>query len=124
MIDIQVSDRAKAGFIPVANPTDEVTHFRVSVTYSKGGINYFNYQNEPKGYWINVSPVKLEVKEYGSFWSTLLSKGFRHFVEEAPRFNKKKLDSLFSQLRDDVKNKTGIVTEIMNKVATSEGVAA
>jgi hypothetical protein len=123
MIDIQIRDRSASGFVPVKNPTDEFTHIRVSISFQKGGINYFNYKEEPKGYWISVSPVRLEKKDYGSFWTTLLSKGFRHFLEAAPRFNQKKLDSLFTQVQADINSNTGVVTDIMNKVTNLEKVA-
>lgn len=39
-------------------------HLKVEIYYSKGGMNYFNYKVEPRGYWLSVSPV--EVTRSGS----------------------------------------------------------
>lgn len=38
----------------------EYTHLDVSMQYSKGGINYFTYEQEPRGYYLHIQPVKVE----------------------------------------------------------------
>lgn len=43
-------------FLPVAKPGD-ITHLRVEVYYSLGGYNLFTYKQEPRGYYLSVSPV-------------------------------------------------------------------
>lgn len=35
----------------------QVNYIRVDFDYSKGGYNYFTYKQEPRGYYIHVSPV-------------------------------------------------------------------
>lgn len=66
---------------------------RITIHHDKGGINYFNYQTEPEGYWVTASPV--EVGD-GFEKSTLNGKGLgrRFFVAPSARFNFKKLQSL------------------------------
>ena len=34
-----------------------VNYIRIDFEYSKGGYNYFTYREEPRGYYIHVSPV-------------------------------------------------------------------
>lgn len=36
------------------------THLQIEVYYSKGGMNFFNYKEEPRGYYAAVTPVTLE----------------------------------------------------------------
>lgn len=36
------------------------THLKVEVYYKLGGINYCTYKQEPRGYYLSVSPVTLE----------------------------------------------------------------
>lgn len=43
-------------FLPVVKKGD-VTHLRVEVYYSLGGYNLFTYKQEPRGYYLSVSPV-------------------------------------------------------------------
>ena len=124
MQDIKCSDRSIAGFIPVANPNKACTHLRVSVFYSKGGMNYFNYNKEPSGFFLSVSPVALEDNAWGKAWTTVLTKGFKSLIEGAGRFSQKKLEAHFQAVQRDIENSTGLVTEISSKVAASEGVAA
>lgn len=43
-------------FLPVVKSGD-VTHLRVEVYYSLGGYNLFTYKQEPRGYYLSVTPV-------------------------------------------------------------------
>jgi len=63
-------------------PDKRATHLRVEVYYSKGGINYFTYNNEKRGYYVQVSPVTLEkrggltIETYSAF------SGYKRIVKE------------------------------------------
>lgn len=46
-------------------PTEDVTHIKVELAYNKGGWNVFTGENEPRGYYLHVTPVKRENK-YGT----------------------------------------------------------
>lgn len=37
--------------------SEKTNYLRIDLDYSKGGYNYFTYKNEPRGYYIHVSPV-------------------------------------------------------------------
>ena len=39
-----------------ANAND-CTHIKAEVYYSIGGLNYFTYKQEQRGYYISISPV-------------------------------------------------------------------
>ena len=70
---------------------DRATHFKVSVDYSKGGINYFSYKTEPRGYYLYVTPV---VREEGFERSALMGDGagFKVLLKETKRLNRKTLE--------------------------------
>ncbi|MAD75951.1 MAG: hypothetical protein CML20_14385 [Rheinheimera sp.] len=74
------------------NPT--VNTIEIELYYNAGGMNYFNYKVEKRGYYVSVTPYKIsqdghfKTKEYSAF------SGIKTLVEEASRFGKKKLDSI------------------------------
>lgn len=51
----------------------DTTFIKVEVYYNKGGMNYFTYRNEPRGYYLSVSPV--ERQEVGN----CVTESFRAF---------------------------------------------
>lgn len=38
---------------------------KIEVFYDKGGINYFNSKNEPRGYWLSMRQVERDRRENG-----------------------------------------------------------
>ena len=38
---------------------------KIEVYYNKGGMNYFNSKNEPRGYWLSMRQVEVERQEKG-----------------------------------------------------------
>ncbi len=53
---------------------ESVNTVECEVFYTKGGINYFNYQNEPRGYYFSITACKitdvgngLVCREFGMF---------------------------------------------------------
>ena len=45
---------------PEPIPNLKATHLKVELYYSLGGMNFFTYVNEPRGYYLLVSPVTRE----------------------------------------------------------------
>lgn len=70
------------------------THIDVKVYYDKGGLNYWTYKNEPRGYWLTIQPV--EHGKYGTgFCITGQARdGIRIFLKEVARFSAKTLNEL------------------------------
>ena len=85
----------------------DATHVEVSVFYSKGGINYFNYQNEARGYWASVKPVKVTPPDpatgrFGGVAFTMFDpNAFKVFLKPATRFNAKTLIALYGRVAVD-----------------------
>lgn len=74
---------------PGGRETD-ATHVEVSVFYAKGGMNYFTYKTEPRGYWLSVTPVKVG----DGVVSFALFSGKKFFVAETSAVNKKRFDGI------------------------------
>lgn len=70
----------------------ENNFLKVELFYSLGGINYWNYKNEPRGYFVSVCPVTREKHEYGgrSYYSEgfTIGSGRKMLVEPCARKGK------------------------------------
>lgn len=95
--------------IPISG-NSEVNTLEVELYYSAGGMNYFNYKNEARGYYLSASPYKIlhegrfVTKTYGAF------SGSKILIQESSRFGKKKFDTLV------IDNAT--VNNLVNEVLT------
>ncbi len=61
----------------------------VSLSYSKGGMNYFTGRTDPRGIWIFIRPI--EIKD--GFESFIITEGIGLFVEELKAKSDKKLQA-------------------------------
>lgn len=113
-------DRKVVKNIPLEG-TDQV--LEVKVYYSKGGLNYFNYKSEPRGYYVSVTPVTnrveylqdgtaFRVQEFGCF------SGLKALVKEVKRFSQKEFDA---QVENLAENQKYYVQRLAEKVAEKEG---
>lgn len=64
------------------------THIEVSVYYDKGGINFYNGNNDRRGFYLSVTPVK---KDAG-FVSILLGSGLKKLILTTGRYSEKQHD--------------------------------
>jgi len=69
---------------------ESVNRVNVDLFYSKGGMNYFSYTEEKRGYWVSVTPQTVE----RGFVSTTAFSGTKQCIEEVKRFGQKKFDNL------------------------------
>lgn len=78
-------------------PTTEFgdnTHIEVSLSYSLGGVNYATGRNERRGYYLYVTPIKVEERNGYSSVRTILFGGTKMFMspQEISRKSKKQRD--------------------------------
>jgi hypothetical protein len=66
---------------------------KIEVYYDKGGMNYFNSKNEPRGYWLSMRQVEVErqdrgivIEKYGMF------SGAKMFLKEVKKQSQKAYD--------------------------------
>jgi hypothetical protein len=68
-------------------PQGEGRVVRVEVSYSKGGLNYFTYKDDPRGYWLHIQPMRIEVGDGFTACKYNPRDGHRMFLQEAMRFS-------------------------------------
>lgn len=78
-------------------PTTEFgdnTHVELSLGYNLGGINYATGRNERRGYYLHVTPIKVEERNGYSSVRTILFGGTKMFMspQEISRKSKKQRD--------------------------------
>ena len=70
----------------------EIVTLRIS--YTKGGINYFDMKHVEMGYYLHVQPCKREFSEYGYADVYMGDSGMKMFLEGGSRFSQKTLEKL------------------------------
>ena len=76
---------------PVINKPEsdtKTTHIKCEVYYSKGGVNYFTYKNEARGYYMSVTPVERK----NGFESFIAFTGCKTCILPVARQSKKQAD--------------------------------
>jgi hypothetical protein len=99
--------------LPVKSGGDKTTHLRISVNYRIGGTNFFTYENQKRGLYIDVSPIGKSPNcvSYVGFSGTCMH------VKEMKRFNQKTLNEYvpnpesIMRLVQDVIGRNNIVLE-------------
>ena len=71
---------------------DNPNRLRLSLSYSTGGVNYFSYKNEARGYYLHVTPEKVENRGYGNSVACLLGSGVKDLILEVNRQSDKQLE--------------------------------
>ena len=91
------------------------THLECEVYYSKGGMNYFTYREEARGYYLMVTPVKIERNNgyksisFCAFTGTKkLLKSVSRKSDKAQAEAEKIAENVFNELVEYVLNKHGI----------------
>lgn len=76
--------------IKLLKTTKENQYVVITLRYDIGGMNFFTYQNEPRGYYLSVCPEERADgwRKFGAFT------GIKHLLKPAARFSQKELDTL------------------------------
>lgn len=77
--------------------TQEGQDYRITVYYDKGGINYWTYKSDPRGYFLSVVPIEIEQTSTGfRVEKHSMMAGYRDFLKSADRFSRKQLELCIS----------------------------
>lgn len=86
--------------IPTDNMGTEVNNIAISVTYQKGGINYFTYKNERRGVYVSIRTEK--VRDEGTYTARsfdLFGKmTFKVLAMETARKSQKAIDRVAAEI--------------------------
>ena len=75
-------------YIPIEG--GENKFLKCELYYSLGGMNYFNYKNEPRGYYLSVCPVEKWVSDGCAMESFSAFSGIKKCLVEVKRKSKSK----------------------------------
>jgi hypothetical protein len=76
-------------YIELHEKTRNATHLLIELRYNLGGFNYFTYKQEPRGYYLSVSPVTLEQRDGYTLESFTAFTGTKYLVKEVTRKSEK-----------------------------------
>jgi len=83
---------------------------KIEVYYDKGGMNYFNGKNEPRGYWLSMRQVEVErqgrgivIESYGMF------SGAKMFLKEVKKKSDKAYELALSIAEEKIEELRGHV---------------
>ena len=80
--------------IPLNENSHGYTHIDARIYYDKGGYTYSCYDNEPRGYYLSIFPVKKENRDGYVITQGSPRDGIRYFLKDAARFSTKTLNEL------------------------------
>ena len=72
-------------YYAVKNNDSKTTHIKVEVYYSLGGMNYFTYKTERRGYYLSVCPVTIEERDGWRSEGFTLFTGTKWLLKEVKR---------------------------------------
>jgi hypothetical protein len=71
-----------------------VNTLKIKLYYSKGGLNYSSYKEEPRGIYLSVTPVKIEERSGYVTETYIAFSGVKDIILPQNRFSAKALNSL------------------------------
>ena len=107
--------------------SDSLDELKITVSYEKGGFNYWNGQEDKRGIYAYFKPIY----RYNGIESCILlgdqrESGFKVFIKSLARKSQKQIDNVFSAIMPEAKHFTDlyelgayqqIVNEIFSKIA-------
>lgn len=96
--------------LPLAENTNKSTHLEINTYYSLGGVNYATYKNEPRGYYISVTPIKLD-NSRGYTMVTIAFSGIKRCMIECNRQSKKKAEEACNIKQEEYQDMIDYVLE-------------
>jgi hypothetical protein len=77
----------------------EKSYLKTEVYYAKGGLNYFSYKTDPRGYWVSVKVVEREEQERGIVIESFMmfGGGYREFLFEVKKQSQKSYEKAVAE---------------------------
>jgi len=94
----------------------------VSVSYNEGGARFsdLGYGNNPRAYFLHVTPCKIEQRGDVEIKSFMMYSGFKSRLEAVKRLSAKKLDELADRTRRECDARDDTIMQIVNRVLEQE----
>lgn len=79
-------------YVKIKNNAEHETHLCISMDYTLGGTNWYNYEEITRGYYLYVTPCELSNRGSYTAVSTVLGKGLKILLKPVARRSKKAED--------------------------------
>lgn len=96
--------------MPILNltqPIDDFPQVQIQIDYNLGGMNYFNYKEEKRGYYLRFSPCKhkdLGNGMYSTEMQPMHERSFKMCIKECKRKDNRLLYYYQTKLEHDIEN--------------------
>lgn len=111
-------------YLKVQENSAKVTHLKIELYYSLGGMNYFTSRAESRGYYLSVTPVERCVssgytsERYTAFTGLKqLVKGVKRKSQKAEKEAENLAENLVNELIEYVCGQNGLVLQAENLTA-------
>ncbi len=83
---------------------------KIEIYYDKGGMNYFNGKNEPRGYWLSMRQVERKVEDHGVVIESYgMFSGAKMFLNEVKKKSDKAYQLALSMAEEKIEELRGHV---------------
>jgi hypothetical protein len=76
----------------------ENTEVKIELKYNLGGLNYWNYKTEARGYWLHIQPLKIERQQDCTIESYDCFSGYKALILETKRKSDKAYNTALEML--------------------------
>lgn len=102
--------------------TDKENHvINVSLSYSKGGLSFWDYKHYPEGIYLHMQPVKRSISSGMTIEQYEGGTGVKHFVEAGARFSSKRLKILALSARENKGTNLENFSAMLKKICEEHG---
>lgn len=94
----------------------ENTEVKIELKYNLGGLNYWNYKTEARGYWLHIQPMQIEKHESCIIESYQCFSGYKALILET----KRKSDKAYSTALEMINSKVTEILEVIKETNNLE----
>ena len=76
----------------------ENTEIKIELKYNLGGLNYWNYKTEARGYWLHIQPLEIERTGDCTIESYQCFSGYKALILETKRKSDKAYNTALEML--------------------------
>ena len=76
----------------------ENTEVKIELKYNLGGLNYWNYKTEARGYWLHIHTLKIERQQGCTIESYNCFSGYKALILETKRKSDKAYNTALEML--------------------------
>lgn len=100
--------------LPLAENSQKLTHLEINTYYYLGGMSFATYENEPRGYYISVTPMEISKGNTATVIRTRAFSGVKRCMIECSRQSKKRTEEACNIKREQYQDMIDYVLKSNN----------